>query len=157
MQEIFPNLYVGTVADYEDNKGRDDFCFVGACKEPIHRNVVGYTGKACSKDDPEYLYAQRDNLLALNLIDVKDVNYISPIIIDKAVEFIRDMLAMGKKVLVFCNQGMSRSPTIALLAIADIFSCPFETAIEKFKIICPEYAPNEGMLEYARQNWDRYR
>ena len=157
MQEIFPNLYVGTVADYEENKNNNDFCFVGACKEPIHRNVVGYTGKACSKDDPEYLYAQRDNLLALNLIDVKDVNYISPIIIDKAVKFIRDMLAMGKMVLVFCNQGMSRSPTIALLAIADIYSCSFETAIEKFKSFYPEYNPNDGIFEYARQNWDRYK
>ena len=76
---------------------------------------MGYSGRAASKDHPEYLLAVRDNRLILNLIDVDNPDWVSPTIINKAIEFIDEAIADGKHVLIHCNQGMSRSPVIGLL------------------------------------------
>ena len=57
MKEVYPNLFVGTELDYENNKALfDNWCVVHACKEPYHRNALGYTGRGAPKDSLYYLY-----------------------------------------------------------------------------------------------------
>ena len=56
--------------------------------------------------------------LYLNLIDPPNPAYIPKEIIDAALEFIDKGLKDGKRVLVHCNQGESRSPGIGLLYLA---------------------------------------
>ena len=116
MTEIFKDVFVGNQEDFEDRvKGNEGWSVVHACKEPYHRIAVGYKGRACSKDNPEYLIAKRGDELMLNLIDTENPEWVSPLIIDEAMEFIGSALKNNKKVLVHCNQGQSRSAVIGLL------------------------------------------
>ena len=157
MVEVFKNLFVGVVDEIPEIEKFPEFFIIAAAKEPYHRRLVGYTGKGCPKDNSQYLFAEKGNILALNLIDVNDVSFISPLIIDKAVYSAREALECGKKVFVGCNQGESRSPTIALLILSKGFPFEFNAAKEQFIKIYPNYSPKNGMLEYAKNNWNKYR
>ncbi len=59
--------------------------------------------------------------------------------------------------MVHCNQGRSRSPTIAMLVLAKSLPAKFEDAEDAFREIYPDYDPANGMREFARMNWDDYR
>ena len=112
MIEIMHNLFIGSQSDYENIvKYESGWYVIHACKEPYHRQALGYSGRAVSKDHPEYLMAERENRLILNLVDVADPAYIAKIIIDKAIGCIAGHIN-EMKVLVHCNQGASRSATI---------------------------------------------
>lgn len=160
MIEITDNLYIGNQLDYEKNvKRQDGWAIVHACKEPYHRNALGYTGRACSKNHPEYLIAKRDNRLILNLVDVEDPSWISASIVDTAMDFVGDNLKAGKKVLIHCNQGHSRSAGLGMLYLASTgkFSgLDFESAEKKYKEIYEPYEPAGGMKGYLSLNWDKY-
>lgn len=159
MIEIFQNLFVGSQQDEADVRGRVGWYVIHACKEPYHREALGYTGRAASKSHPEYLIASRPGRLILNIVDVADVAYIPPEIIDTAIAAIQRNITTTK-VLVHCNQGLSRSPTIAFLYLAkhtDRYRLmDFSSAVDEFRRIYPAYAPAVGVFEYARLNWSKY-
>lgn len=161
MIEIYNNLYVGNQTDYESNvKYKDNWLVVHACKEPYHRQTVGYSGKACPKEHPEYLLARRQNKLILNLVDVDNPDWVSPIIVDETIKFIDDGLNNAYNVLIHCNQGMSRSAGLGLLYLAHIGrfqGMDFLTAEEEYKKIYHPYNPADGIRKYCIINWDKYR
>jgi len=158
MKEIFPNLFVGSEEDY--NRIKNDlkgWYIIHACKEPFHRRALGYKGRGAPKDHPEYLIAERDGRLILNLVDADDPAYIPKEIIDKALETIEREIS-SSKILLHCNQGMSRSAVIGMLFLHSKGLLPddFYEAEKKFLEIYPFYAPNNGMRMYALNNWDNY-
>lgn len=159
MIEVHPNLFVGDEIDEQRLCREPGWFFIHACKEPYHRRALGYTGRAAPKDHPEYLIARRDGHLILNLVDVDDVNYIAVEIVDAALEAIHRNLGSAK-VLLHCNQGQSRSPSIALLYLTrhtDRFAgMALSDALKTFQTIYPPYSPARGMVDYVRLNWDRY-
>lgn len=159
MIEVCPNLYVGSERDEQHVHGQAGWFFIHACKEPYHRQALGYTGRAAPKTHPEYLIAKRGQHLILNLVDVDDPSYISPEIIDATLDAIKDNIQRSK-ILLHCNQGQSRSPGIALLYLLKhtnvLEQKDMLTAIEAFRAIYPPYAPARGMAEYIRLNWQRY-
>jgi hypothetical protein len=159
MIEIIPNLLVGSEADEQRLRGQAGWFFIHACKEPYHRQALGYLPGKSAPKGPEYFCARRDGRLILNLIDAPSANFIPTEIIDTAVETIHENIAKCK-ILLHCNQGQSRSPSIALLYLAkhsDILPRGDMTAaIASFKTIYPYYAPARGMADYIRINWSRY-
>lgn len=159
MLEVASGFFVGDEADERRVRGEPGWFFIHACKEPYHRQALGYSGRAASKDHPEYLIARRDGRLILNLVDVADVNYVAAEIVDAALEAIREHLDHGK-VLIHCNQGQSRSPSIALLYLSrytDRFAgMDVDDAVAAFRELYPPYAPARGMADYVRLNWARY-
>ncbi len=160
MIEIYPNLYVGNQEAYEQEvAGQPGWKVVQACKEPYHRQALGYKGSAADKNHPEYYLAYRDNRLILNLVDADDPKYFHAAVIDAALEFIHAGLTEGHKVLVHCNQGESRSPSIALLYLVYCGAITAATVPEaelQFKQRYPTYNPKTGIRGYLLQNWDRY-
>jgi hypothetical protein len=114
-----------------------------------HKSVVGWTGKGCPKDHPEYLYAIRNGNLYLNLIDGEDIKYIPGELINQAVDFINESLAEGKSVYVCCSKGESRSPSIILLYLLKYGSLDNEDVINSFRLIYPNYNPAKGMKDYV--------
>jgi len=162
MTEVSENLYVGDERDYESNirlKNQDEWSIVHACKEPYHRQALGYSGRAAPKSHPEYLIAKRDNRLILNLIDADTPKYIPKEIIDESLQFIDEQLADGQKVLVHCNQGRSRSPGIAMLYLAqkdEVSSDSFQQARNEFKEIYPRCNMAGGMRGFLEEHWGGY-
>ena len=114
MIEVCQNLFVGSQNDEVAIRGLSGWFVVHACKEPYHRQALGYTTPGAPKNHPEYLLAARPGRLILNLVDVDKVSFIAPEIVNAALNAIRDNIG-SSKVLIHCNQGMSRSPAIALL------------------------------------------
>lgn len=161
MIEIYPNLFIGNEYDYESKvRHEQDWCIVHACKEPYHRQALGYSGKAAPKNHPEYLIARRGTRLILNLVDAPDPAYIPKEIIDAALEFISTSLETGNKVLVHCNEGCSRSASIGLLYLAmntDLLpKGDFLAAEAAFRSIYPPYNPKSGMRGFMMGNWKGY-
>jgi hypothetical protein len=162
--EIFPNLYVGTGHDLihvdDGAKGiKEGWYVISAAKEPWHREALGYTGRGAPKDHIEYLIANRTRRLILNLVDVDNPEFIREEIIAAARENISMALERGDKVLVHCNQGGSRAPTIALLWLhahdPEYAGLDYDGAAEKFREVYPDFAPANGMEGYARANWEK--
>jgi len=160
MIEIFSGLFIGSQTDYEITvKHQENWAVVHACKEPYHRQALGYSGRACAKEHPEYLLAYRGDRLILNLVDVDNPAWISPIIINSTIEFIDKHLALGQKVLVHCNQGQSRSAGIGLLYLAnkgEYRDCDFLEAESRYKEKYPFYNPAAGIRGFCMQNWQQY-
>lgn len=161
MIEICERVWVGDQNDYEfDVRRRQGWSVVHACKEPYHRQSVGYAGRSCSPSNPEYLMARRGNRLMLNLADVPNPAWIQPAVIDAALAFIDERLAAGDNVLIHCNQGRSRSAVIGLLYLSTkerYGGLTFLEAEEDFKRLYPPYAPAGGMRGYCLANWGKYR
>ena len=160
MIEIYPNLFVGTQQDYEFQvKGQSNWMIVHSCKEPYHRQELGYTSRGAPKSHPEYLIVRRGNRLILNLVDAPDPAYLPKEIIDAAIEFIQKGLSESHKVLVHCNLGESRSPSIGFLYIAiytNSLPCEFLAAEQQFRQIYPSYNPGIGIRGFVMNNWDLY-
>ena len=76
-------------------------------------------------------------------------------ILKAAVDFIDDNIKT-KKVLVHCNLGRSRSPSIAMVYLAknQIISNEYNSAIEEFTKKYPEYSPGNGIEIYLKKNWE---
>jgi predicted protein tyrosine phosphatase len=132
---------------------------IHACKEPYHRQALGYTGRAVANTHLEYLIAERADRLILNLVDVADPKYIAQEIIDKAIATIDENIE-NRNVLVHCNQGMSRSATIGLLYFhhAGIINTDnFKEAEEEFLKLYPNYNPANGMRVFAETHWNDYK
>lgn len=160
MIEVTKRLFVGDQSAYE-NKVRfaDGWCVVHACKEPYHRQALGYLGRGAPKDHPEYLIATRGNRLILNMVDADNPVYIPKEIMDAALFFIDQSLAADKQVLVHCNQGMSRSAGIALLFLGKqghIAQSSFIEAEDQFKTLYPPCSMATGIRGFLIENWDSY-
>lgn len=160
MIEITKDLFIGCQDDYEEIvKKQEGWFVIHACKEPYHRQALGYTGRGAANTHPEYLIAERGNRLILNLVDVDNPAYISKEIIDTAIKAIEDNIKTNK-VLVHCNQGCSRSAVIGLLYLhyTDIIpNDDFETAEQEYLKIYPAYNPANGMRIFAKTNWNNYK
>lgn len=167
MQKILEHLYVGTA---EETSFVADFgwSILGACKEPLHRqnaklqgsDTPGYLGRAMPKDEPEYLWAEREHALYCNLIDAPNPAYIPNEIIQKCLQFIDEELRAGQNILVACNKAESRSPSIVFMYMIDqgMFNnaeC-WQDAFTQFKNIYHDYQPGSGFLEYTKGFWAQH-
>lgn len=161
MIEIYPNLHIGNQDDYEYKvRQHDNWRVVHACKEPYHRQALGYRGRGAPKQHPEYLIAQRGPRLILNLVDADNPAYIPKEIIDAALTFVHEGLQASQPVLVHCNQGSSRSPGIGLLYLATqtdrLPTNSYQEAESAFRTLYPSYNPAGGIRGFLMQNWGTY-
>jgi predicted protein tyrosine phosphatase len=161
MIEVHPFLYIGDLNDYEFNvKHQQGWYVVHACKEPYHRQALGYTGRAVSNTHPEYLIARRGHRLILNMVDADDPDYIPQPAVDVALTFVHEHISAGERVLVHCNQGTSRSAGIGLLYLAAYTDRLPKTSLEEaeaaFRAIYPPYKPAAGVRGFLIRNWSHY-
>lgn len=158
MIEVAPRLFVGNALDYETRvKKEKGWHVVQACKEPYHRQALGYTSRGAPRDHEEYLWANRDYRLILNMVDVEDPAFINPEMVNAAFDYI-DLVRQNGPVLVHCNQGGSRAPGLALLYLrqrTEMFEdMSLDTAEEAFRDIYPNYQPAGGIRGYLKAHWD---
>lgn len=159
LRGVYENLYCGDIEAYTALAHTDNTAIVSACKDPVHRAMVGYTGRGCPKDSPHYLFIEQGNRLGLNMIDAHDPIFFDKEMIDKALEFIDQKLNEGYKVLVHCNEGRSRSASLALLYLVQrgiIKDETFEDCEAEFLKLYPEYLPSAGIRGFMKQHWGEY-
>lgn len=157
MIEIRNNLHVGSDDDWKAIKGTPKWSVVHCAKEPYHREALGYETPGAPKDHPDYLYARRGNELCLNMVDARSPEFIPLAMIKAAISFIYSELKLGRQVLVHCNRGESRGPTVAFLYMARDLDLDFKKAEKNFYKKYSVYNPGPGCREFAIQNWSYFR
>ncbi len=155
MIEVHANLFVGHEGDcffYE----KEGWAVVHGCKIPCHQHAVGYSGNL-PRTHPNYLVLERGSHLFLNMID-PDLPLFMPATFAATLAFM-DKFWGTRKILIHCNQGNSRAPSLALLFLAKrlrvIDGTTFDTAARDFKRLYPPYQPGAGLLRHLRENWTR--
>ena len=154
MKEVYTNIFIGS----KDDCNNSSFAIVHACKT-CHRKTLGYTNKL-EQNHPNYLIYQKDDMnLYLNLVDMENEflpKYTDPII-EKALTFI-DSHIKERPVLIHCDQGMSRSPSIGLLYLAINNIIPndsYLSARKEFEKLYTTFNPGNGITKYLQKHWDR--
>lgn len=159
MEEIIDRLYVGDDADYTRTKDKSNFSFLRCCKEGPsgHRDLAGYRTPGAPKGD-HYLLIRKGNTLALNMIDVDDPSFVADEMVKAGLQFIKERLETGDKVLVACNRGHSRGPVMALLYLRSVGELPqpFLKAEHIFRTLYRKYDPGKGTRQWARSHWREY-
>lgn len=165
MRKVIEKLFVGDMNDY-DSLGPAilRYSVLGACKEPLHRRFArpngakqdGYVARSLNLSEPEYLWAERSHALYLNMVDAREPRFFSKELFDKALDFIDKEIKDGRDVLIVCNKGESRSPSIAMLYLAangyfgEIYS--FDEMIDRFREqYYPAYNPGAGIYAFLKQ------
>jgi len=155
MQEVYQNIYVGDENDCFTNE-REGWAVVHVCKNPCHARAVGYTGNLQSTH-PNYLILERGSHLFFNMVDMPREllpEYTDPMI-RKFLEFMQTH--SGKRILIHCNFGGSRSPSLAMFYMAKIGAIPngnYEESATAFRRIYPLFNPNRGITLYLQHNWN---
>jgi hypothetical protein len=156
MVRIVDRLYVGTEADCR--QGDDKWAIIHACKSLCHQGFVGYRGNLPS-NHPNYLVLELENDLILNMIDPQKPLFIPKLFID-FLRFSRTKWKEGKNILIHCNLGESRAPSLALLFLAKelqiIDNTSYEKAKQDFIKLYPSYTPGIGIQIYFSQHWSEY-
>lgn len=154
MQEIIDNLYIGNQYDSLP----EGWAVINAAKCPWHQQAVGYT-KSLDSTHPNYLIHETEDALSLNLVDAPfefKPQYTDPIF-KKAFEFI-NANRKSRPVLVRCNVGRSRSPSLVMAYLVKMMLLdgnPYEEALQEFKEIYPAYEPGKGVEAYLKNGWER--
>jgi hypothetical protein len=154
MLMVHDRVYAGDLACCSGGPGGK--AYVHACKSPCHQKAVGYSG-SLPNTHPNYLVLRRGDHLYLNLVD-------PPVPLFKADSFraFRAFAAEkwneGLDLVIHCNQGESRAPSLALLFLAkDAGVIPAETfaaAREAFEVRYPGYNPGRGIVTFLTGSWD---
>jgi len=151
--EVSPGLFVGDEATCRTGTARA--AVVHACKFPCHARAVGYRAKDKIAEHPEYLAAIRGDDLYLNLID-------PPVPLFKPASFHTFLgWMMGRRpdqaVLIHCNRGESRAPSLAMLWMATQGLLPRDSYVLAGGVFLtthyPRYEPGEGIRTFLEQHW----
>ena len=153
MIEVFKNLYVGNDTDCRKIQFDIEWSVIHACKT-CHQKALNYT-KSLPSNHPNYLVFRQDRNLYLNLVDMSSIKleFADPIF-ETDLKFI---LEVTGKVLIHCNQGISRSPAIALTYLANqnlISKGSFSFASKEFIKLYKNYNPGLGIKNYLDDRWE---
>jgi hypothetical protein len=159
VQELVPRLFTGGGDDCFE--GVAGWAVVHACRHPCHRWAHRITP---SLPRPLSLPSaavggraaiERGRDLFLDLID-PPVPLFEPATFTAFLDFAGRAWAAGARLLVHCNRGRSRSPSLALLFLARlgvISGGSYAAAARDFAALCPDYAPGEGIRRFLAERW----
>lgn len=129
---------------------------VHACKEPCHRSAVGYSTRTIPSAHPSYLVLERGHHLYLNLIDPPQPLFMMPSF-EAFLRFVDREIA-ERPVLIHCNQGESRAPSLTLLYMAKRLNLlpndSYDIAAAAFRQKYP-YNPGRGIQTWLTTNWSK--
>lgn len=158
MREVHDRLHVAS--DDACFHERDGWAVVHGCKEPCHRRAVGYSGRSVGQDHPHYLALEEDRNLYLNLVDTPTPNYFMPESFRTFLDFASRRYEAADQLLVHCNEGLSRSPSLALLFLAkelgELPDASYREAWAEYRRRDPHASPSPGIRTYLTENWNAF-
>jgi hypothetical protein len=153
MLEAYERIWVAS--DQACRAGSGDWSVVHACKVPCHQRAVGYQGSLPSTH-ANYLVLNSGQNLYLNLIDPPRPLFM-PASFEAFLSFANREWGAGRKLLIHCNQGESRAPSLALLFLAKCLQVvdnrSYGAAKQEFEKLYPTYKPGLGIQTYLTKNW----
>jgi hypothetical protein len=153
------NLYIGTLSDLRRTDDQN-WAFVHAT-QTVHYKIMRWDRKYNKPDKrhPNYIIYEKDNRLSLNWVDgaAHLYDWTGPKTFTRVLDFI-DKWIVVKKVLIHCDQGQSRAPTLGLLYLAKrlktIPDASFVLARNEFVKLYPDYLPS-GIGDYVKFKWQQ--
>jgi predicted protein tyrosine phosphatase len=153
MVKIDNRLFIGAVDDCRT--GTEQLAVVHACKSPCHQQAVGYRG-SLPASHPNYLVLQQGHDLYLNIID-PPVPLFKAETFERFLAFARTKYDSGASLLIHCNQGESRAPSLALLFLAKhigkLSNTSYVDAKHAFEKTFPAYQPGLGIQRFLTDEW----
>lgn len=162
MTEIVNNVFVGSEQDYYAIQKELNWAILHCCKNPFHCQFVGYRGSISPKH-PDYALKRIDNEMALNLVDMDrfSANYLdfNKEMFKTAFSFLDEYRINGYKLLIHCNQGESRGPTLGMLYAARLGAfnyVDFDSTVQAFRTIYPFYNPKNNIYLTTKNLWNYF-
>ena len=153
MKEVYERVWVAN--DRSCRNGGGEWAVVHACKIPCHQRAVGYQG-SLPKTHANYLTLSNNQDLFLNIVDPAAPLFM-PASFEAFLTFADRQWLAGRKLLVHCNQGESRAPSLALLFLAKRRSVlnngSYSAARSEFEKLYPGYKPGLGIQTYLTNKW----
>lgn len=157
IKQLSTGLYVGNGDDLVDWPDDEGFAALHCAKDPWHRQMVGYDTRS-APEGPERLVARRGNRMALNMVDAPSAEFFDEEMVQAGLDFISERIVAGDRVLVHCNMGVSRSPSMALLWMhrndQEWAAMSFDEATEALRHRGVEYWPGNGIAGFLKAHWD---
>jgi hypothetical protein len=158
VERIWERLYVGNDEDCFEGSG--GWSVVHACRHPCFQLAATRAGLAVPfPGDPVVgsLHLTDGHDLYLDLVDGPEPCFTAAPIA-RFLTFAEDHWRQGRRLLVHCNQGLSRSPSLALLLLARrLGGLPresFDAAMRGLQKLYPDYAPGVGISLFLSRTWD---
>ena len=148
------NIYVGTRADSSLRSA--PLLAVVTLSTTVPVASLGW-GNSQPRDHPHCLAFEDGQFLSFNWVDgpARMYEWSGPSSFVRALDF-SDRWHPTKSILINCDLGQSRSPTVALLYLAKrlktISEDSFAAARADFVLIYPQYAPS-GIADYVSEHW----
>lgn len=153
MFQVAPRILIGDAQDCSEFEF-SGYTVVHACKFPCYMEIVG---RQLDSEHPDYLYKEKNGHLYLNIIDsekplfrIEQFYYFLDFAIRKYKE--------NNTLFIHCNMGQSRSPSLALLLMANLGILSRASYIDasfEFKKIYPAFLPGDGIQTFLRRNWEK--
>lgn len=154
MERVLKTIFVGTEHDCFERKS--GWAVVHACKHPcferaLHKGVY-YPGPQSKR-----LSRSWENDMYLNIVD-GPIGCFRLEVFSDFLDFATKHFEEGRKLLIHCNRGRSRAPSLALLFLArqSFLKNPktYREAEQRFLKIHPSFLPGTGIRSFLIQNWD---
>ena len=151
--KLFDLLYVRD--DTECRHGTAETAVVHACKSPCDQRALGYRGSLPSSH-LNYLVLRNGSDRFLYLVD-PPIPLFQPVSFKAFIEFLQEKYDAGADLLIHCNQGESRSTSLALPFLAKhekaISEDSSAAARADFLPPCPHHRPGAGISRFLKENW----
>ncbi|XP_021967868.1 dual specificity protein phosphatase 19-like [Folsomia candida] len=92
--------------------------------------------------------------LVLDVFDETNFDLLSSPIISEALEYIHKCKLQNDRLLVHCNAGLSRAPSIVMLYLMKMENLKFETVFKQIKAARPHANPNAGFLQQLKSLYE---
>lgn len=150
MISIIDKLYIGSETDCLNKNNK--WAIIHACKYPCYENKL----LEIQPHNSNYLKIEEPNNLYLNIIDPP-----YPLFKLETFQIFLGFTTMhwnnNQTILIHCNQGFSRAPSLALVFLAKylkyIDNSSYDVAKHEFLKLFPQYKPNTGIKNYLRVHW----
>lgn len=160
--QVHKDLYVGDTAGLVFTN-RNKWSIIHLSQR-YHYSLFGWDLKFNKppKDHQHYLIYEEAHEISVNLVDGASClfDWFGVHGFTHLMDFIDRELASNRKVLIHCDKGRSRSPSLALLylsrRIKTIPGHSFSVAMYEFKKQYPAYNPN-GIAEFIDMHWNSFK
>lgn len=150
-KKAIDGIYIGSIVDCQGVS--PDWAVIHACRSPCFCSKVPKPNPS----RPDYLSFKDGNHLYLNIIDPREPLF-QKRMFEEFLAFAKTKWEEQRKILIHCNQGRSRAPSLALLFLAKIAfrvtNKSYDDAWLEFeKLIGEPYIPSQGIEQWLREHW----